>query len=79
MYDLMFVFTEGSPEVADPNAWQSCNIFDAGLHISVIDTRRDILNIYEKYVVVSATIFLMQYIYKELSFRRYSQCMVKCL
>ena len=48
MYDLMFVFTEGSPEVADPNAWQSCNIFDAGLHISVIDTRRDILNIYEK-------------------------------
>ena len=32
----------------DANLNQSCNIFDAGLHISVIDTRRDILNIYEK-------------------------------
>ena len=56
------------------------DIVDAGLHISVIDTRSDILNIYDKYIVVSATIFLLQYIYKELSFRRYSQCsVVKCL
>ena len=56
------------------------DIVDAGLRISVIYTRSDILNIHKKYIVVSATIFLMQYIYKELSFRRYSQCsVVKCL
>ena len=76
----MFVFTEGSQASLTPMLGKDLNdIVDAGLHISVIDTRRDILNIYEKYIGVSATIFIMQYICKELSFRRYSQCLAKCL